>query len=77
MSDFPWAQAVDLDMYADNTALYTSCRSHDIVRRLLQGVVDDAIEWATRWRLRMNEDKCVALRFTRRISRPNDAPSPE
>lgn len=50
------AQAVDLAMYADDTALYISYRSDDIVCRRFQGAVDDA------------EDKCVVLRFTRKIS---------
>lgn len=46
--------AVKIAMYADDTVLYT-CRSDDIVYSRLKRADDKAGEWASKWRLRMNE----------------------
>lgn len=59
-------------IYADDTAIYTSLRNENLLSRRLQCALDEILSWASRWRLRINSSKCVAVRFTRRLCPPSD-----
>lgn len=72
VSDIPKDQAVSLAMYADDTAIFTSSRSENIMVRRLQRSIDNLSEWFERWKFDINADKCVALRVTRRLAPPPD-----
>lgn len=66
MYDFPRQQEVQLALCNDDTAYYFASRGNDLICRQLRWAVMSTVEWSSRWRPRINENKCVAIRFTRR-----------
>lgn len=73
MSDLPRAQAVSLAIFADDTAVFASSKNENILLRALQRSIDSLTEWFDKWHLRLNEDKCVAVRYSfKRIPPPDN-----
>lgn len=71
-SDIPRTQGTDIAMYADDTAIYASCRDEDMLIRRIQEATDDFLDWTERWRFSVNAGKCVAMRFTFKRVLPSD-----
>ncbi|KAK9708559.1 Reverse transcriptase (RNA-dependent DNA polymerase) [Popillia japonica] len=46
MSNLSRTSSVEIAMYADDTALYTTSRGEDMVRRRLQRFLDEVLDWA-------------------------------
>lgn len=69
-ADIPKEPGTHLSIFADDTAVHASARNERFMLTLLQRAVDQIVEWMSRWRLRINESKCVAVRFTRKRNPP-------
>lgn len=69
-ADIPRESGTRLSIYADDTAVFASSRNEKIMFDSLQRAVDGLMDWASKWRLRINHEKCVAVRFTRKRCPP-------
>ena len=65
-SDIPRTDKVELAMYADDTALYTTDRSAWILAERLQRAADALGDWFSKWRFEVNPEKSVAVLFPRK-----------
>ena len=54
-----------MKMFADDTKLYGTSSTNDDVR-VIQADIDAAVEWADRWQLPFNEEKCKVMHLGRR-----------
>lgn len=61
--DFPRQVAVHIVIFADDTALYTSSRSEELIDKRLHGAIEYVMNWSSRWTLPINESEYVAIRF--------------
>lgn len=64
-NDIPRSPGVELALFADDTALYTTSRDRSRVGRLLQSAANALGDWFRKWRIEVNPEKSVAIYFTR------------
>lgn len=72
-SDIPRYPNVNLALFADDTALYTSSASGKTIHDRLQGAATALSEWFKRWRIEVNPEKSAAMYFN---LRPHHYPQP-
>jgi hypothetical protein len=60
INDQPEAVSRVRSMYADDTKIYTTVKNTS-QKAQLQGDVDRLIDWADKWQLRFNADKCTEI----------------
>lgn len=63
--DIPKSPKVDLALFADDTALYTSDTVGSRIVRRLQSAADALGEWFKRWRIEVNPEKSTAVFFSK------------
>lgn len=56
--------------YADDTAIYTKAKSHNIISERLKSYMEELEEWQKRWKIRTNPDKTDAILFSKRRKAP-------
>lgn len=71
-SDIPRTHQVEIALFADDTALYTSDRNSNRVCIRLQAALDALGAWFRKWRIEVNPTKSAAVYF----SRGNKSPRP-
>ena len=71
-SDIPTSAQVNLALYADDTAIYTSNRNLRYARLTLQRYLNTLTKWFKDWNINTNQAKTKAIIFTRR--RPTNPP---
>lgn len=69
--DIPRHVQVELAIFTDDTAVHSSGRNESILMRRVQTVFEAIEDQALRWRLRINADKTVAVRFTSGLALPD------
>ncbi|KAL1124424.1 hypothetical protein AAG570_001052 [Ranatra chinensis] len=67
VNDLPAPPETKVAMYADDTAFLVQSWKPSLVSDRLQGALDIAAAWFSRWRMRGNPSKCAALFFTKRL----------
>lgn len=72
MYDLPRFEGTETAMDADDTAICTASRDEGLIVYRLQSHLDRILDWSSKWRLKINESKCVAIRFTNRTRPPPD-----
>ena len=68
-SDFPRVPNVEISLFADDTAIYSTGHNPRYLRVYLQRAIVALGEWFRRWRIMVNPEKSVAMRFTQGIKR--------
>lgn len=68
--DIPRMLYSNIASYADDTALYASAIHITILFRFLQEHVNLFTQWCTLWRVQLNENKTVAVFFSRSYKTP-------
>jgi len=53
-----------LSLFADDIAMYASGRSKDALTKQLQTGTNEVEEWAVKWKLRINAEKCSTTLFS-------------
>lgn len=64
-SDIPHPPNVELALFADDTALYTSHSNQSVLTKLLQKAANILGVWFRKWRIEVNPEKSAAVHFTR------------
>jgi hypothetical protein len=62
----PPTPGVNLALFADDTCLYATDRKEGYVLRKIQRGLDSMAAWCKHWNVKINEDKILAIYFTRR-----------
>ncbi|KAJ0176713.1 hypothetical protein K1T71_007892 [Dendrolimus kikuchii] len=63
-SDIPKTPDVELALFADDTALYTSDQNRQMACVRLQAAVTELGEWFRKWRIEVNPEKSAAMFFS-------------
>jgi hypothetical protein len=66
INDTPQTLGVNLALFADDTCLYASDSKEGYVLRKIQRGIDSMAAWCKQWNIKINEDKILAIYFTRR-----------
>lgn len=69
-ADIPSPPGVELALYADDTAIFSSCRDEAMLGARLQTATDRVSGWMNAWRMTINTSKCQVLRITNRRRPP-------
>lgn len=69
-SDIPRSPPTQLALFADDTALYCSTRSHRLLTKFLQRAANSLGDWFRKWRIEVNPEKSTAVYFTRGRKKP-------
>lgn len=69
INDIPSNQGTHLNLYADDTMLYSTSISINHAARKLQIHLDKVLYWLKEWKLSLNTIKTEAIRFGRRLKK--------
>lgn len=69
-SDIPRTHQVEIALFADDTALYTSDRNPARVRIRLQKALTELSSWFRKWRIEVNPTKSAAVYFSNKFRKP-------
>jgi hypothetical protein len=64
VNDIPRTPHVQLALYADDTALYTTARQPQVILDRLQSAIDTLGDWFRKWRIEVNPEKSAAMYFS-------------
>lgn len=65
-ADLPSIDDVTTATYADDTALLVSHQNQEKATVKLQHAITEIEKWLSKWRIKLNEDKCTQVTFTMR-----------
>lgn len=70
-ADIPTSNTINIAQFADDTALYCSSTSLDILRNTMQQYLNQISAWSNKWKIKLNPSKSTAKIFSlKTISTP-------
>lgn len=70
VNDIPRNSLTNIAMYADDTALYTAAHHINSVATYIQSHINDLEIWFTKWKIKINTQKCHAIYFSKSYKNP-------
>jgi hypothetical protein len=71
INDLQLEPNIKVALYADDVVFYTISNQFSVLHRRLQKQLDSFFSWSSKWRTRINYDKCEAITFTRKHTLPD------